>query len=397
MFERATRLCAMSPQMATTSPSRRPLRRRMVSASSSAWVGCSCVPSPPLMTEQCTFSESSWTAPDSEWRTTSRSICMAFSVIAVSISVSPLFTEEAATDMFMTSAPSRLPASSKLVRVRVESSKKRLIRVRPRRELLLRSTRRLVSMKCSARSSSAMMSARSMPSMPNRCRGTGRAEERAASDMAAGLYAGAGKSQASDFGFRAQPVAQDLGAVLAQDRRSLAIADRRLGETLGIADQRDRLGRARVCHLDQHAARRDLRIGEDRVEPVDRPAGHARALEQRHPVGAAALAHDRREPRHELGAVAHASGVAAKARVGTQLGAAGGAAEFLELSIIADSEDDVTVFRRESLVGHDGRMGVAPALGERARQQMALALVAQPGQGRIEQRQIDMLAAAAFV
>ena len=32
---------------------------------------------------------------------------MAFSVIAVSISVSPFFTEELATDMFMTSAPSR--------------------------------------------------------------------------------------------------------------------------------------------------------------------------------------------------------------------------------------------------------------------------------------------------
>ena len=38
---------------------------------------------------------------------------MAFSVIAVSISVSPFFTEELPTDMLMTSAPSRLPASSK--------------------------------------------------------------------------------------------------------------------------------------------------------------------------------------------------------------------------------------------------------------------------------------------
>ena len=57
---------------------------------------------------------------------------MALSVIAVSISVSPFFTEEVATDMFMTSAPSRLPASSNEVCVRVEASKKRLIRVRPR-------------------------------------------------------------------------------------------------------------------------------------------------------------------------------------------------------------------------------------------------------------------------
>ena len=55
MLERATRECRMSPQIATTSPSMRPLLRRMVSASSSAWVGCSCAPSPALTTEQSTL------------------------------------------------------------------------------------------------------------------------------------------------------------------------------------------------------------------------------------------------------------------------------------------------------------------------------------------------------
>ena len=40
MLERATRECRMSPQIATVSPAMRPLARRMVSASSSAWVGC---------------------------------------------------------------------------------------------------------------------------------------------------------------------------------------------------------------------------------------------------------------------------------------------------------------------------------------------------------------------
>ena len=66
---------------------------------------------------------------------------MAFSVAAVSSSVSPLFTEEVETDMLITSAPRRLPASSKLARVRVESSKNRLIRVRPRNEVALRLAR----------------------------------------------------------------------------------------------------------------------------------------------------------------------------------------------------------------------------------------------------------------
>ena len=132
MFERATRLCRMSPQIATMSPSSRPLRRRIVSASSSAWVGCSWLPSPALMTAQSTFSDSSCTAPDSGWRTTSTSGCIAFKVIAVSIMVSPLTIELTATAMLITSAPSRLPATSNEVRVRVEFSKKQLMIVRPR-------------------------------------------------------------------------------------------------------------------------------------------------------------------------------------------------------------------------------------------------------------------------
>ncbi len=63
MLERATRECSMSPQIATVSPESSPLWRRMVSASSSAWVGCSCAPSPALITEQPTFCASSSTAP----------------------------------------------------------------------------------------------------------------------------------------------------------------------------------------------------------------------------------------------------------------------------------------------------------------------------------------------
>jgi len=64
MFERATRECRTSPQITTINRSMRPLLRRMVSASSSAWVGCSCEPSPALITEQSTFLASSSTAPE---------------------------------------------------------------------------------------------------------------------------------------------------------------------------------------------------------------------------------------------------------------------------------------------------------------------------------------------
>ena len=88
-FERATRECSTSPQIATISPSMRPLRRRMVKASSSAWVGCSPVPSPALITGQSMMSATSRGAPLVPWRITRQSGRIAFSVRAVSSSVSP--------------------------------------------------------------------------------------------------------------------------------------------------------------------------------------------------------------------------------------------------------------------------------------------------------------------
>ncbi len=91
---------------------------------------------------------------------------MALSVIAVSISVSPLRIEEEETDMFITSAPSRLPASSNEACVRVETSKNRLIWVRPRSEARFFSTWRLSSTNSSARSSRPEMSVARKPFDP---------------------------------------------------------------------------------------------------------------------------------------------------------------------------------------------------------------------------------------
>ena len=58
------RLGADVMNMSTSSSSMRPLLRRMVSASSRACVGCSCAPSPALITEQSTLRASSSTAPE---------------------------------------------------------------------------------------------------------------------------------------------------------------------------------------------------------------------------------------------------------------------------------------------------------------------------------------------
>src|SRR5580704_2916092 len=95
---------------------------------------------------------------------------MALSVIAVSIRVSPLRTDDVLTAMFITSAPSRLPASSNEDWVRVEASKNRLIWVRPRSEARFFSICRLRSTNSSERSSRPLISSRESPSIPNRCR-----------------------------------------------------------------------------------------------------------------------------------------------------------------------------------------------------------------------------------
>src|ERR1700730_12348559 len=196
MLERATLEWAMSPQIATVSAAIGPLLRRMVRASSSAWVGCSWAPSPALMTEQSTLRASSSTAPEAWWRTTRISGCMALSVIAVSTRVSPLRMEDELTDMFITSAPSRLPASSNEDWVRVDASKNRLTWVRPRNDARFFSIWRLRSTNWPARSSSPTISSRESPSIPNRCRWCRTKDVFGAMFIKAGpigAFAGAGK------------------------------------------------------------------------------------------------------------------------------------------------------------------------------------------------------------
>ena len=121
----------MSPQIAIFKPSIFPIFIFIVIASNKAWVGCSLQPSPALITEQLTFLDKRFAAPESPCLITRRSGCIALSVIAVSIKVSPFFIAEFETFMFITSAPRRLPASSNDDKVLVELSKNKLICVFP--------------------------------------------------------------------------------------------------------------------------------------------------------------------------------------------------------------------------------------------------------------------------
>ena len=63
MFERATREWLTSPTIQMLRRSRDPKRRRSVNTSSSAWVGCSCLPSPALTTAASVQPATSWAAP----------------------------------------------------------------------------------------------------------------------------------------------------------------------------------------------------------------------------------------------------------------------------------------------------------------------------------------------
>src|SRR5467141_3403171 len=132
MLDRATRLCAMSPTMATVLPSSVPQRSRRLSTSSRPCVGCSWAPSPALITLARTARATSRGAPAAGWRTTSASAPMASRLRTVSSSDSPLETLEASFWKLSTSAPSAFAATSNELRVRVLLSKKSVITVRPR-------------------------------------------------------------------------------------------------------------------------------------------------------------------------------------------------------------------------------------------------------------------------
>jgi len=96
-------------------------------------VGCSWVPSPALMTCASTQPATWWHAPLAICRITRASTLIASMVITVSRRDSPLLVDEPLPVILIVSALIHLPAISKLLRVLVESSKNKLITVRPRR------------------------------------------------------------------------------------------------------------------------------------------------------------------------------------------------------------------------------------------------------------------------
>ena len=136
--------------------------------SSSPCVGCSWMPSPALTTLASSSRASSSADPEEEWRTTTVSTCIASMFLAVSTRLSPFCTLDVEPWKFTVSADSRLAASSKLVRVRVEDSKNRLAMVLPRSEGTFFTWRAETSLNDSAVSSSSSISPRLSSSSDSR-------------------------------------------------------------------------------------------------------------------------------------------------------------------------------------------------------------------------------------
>src|SRR3954469_5055727 len=108
-------------------------------------------------------------APEEPWRTTKMSACIAERFATVSRSDSPLLFEDTAMLRLITSAERRLAAISKVVRVRVDGSKKRLKTLFPRRSGTFFTSRSVTPAKDSAVSRICVRISRGRPSMESRC------------------------------------------------------------------------------------------------------------------------------------------------------------------------------------------------------------------------------------
>src|SRR6266511_1236527 len=198
MFERATRECRTSPTIATCRPSMRPNACWIVYRSRSACVGCWCFPSPALTMCAPVTRATSCGAPIDGWRMTITSGPYASSVSAVSLSDSPLSTADPDALIDITSAESRLAASSKLEEVRVDDSKKRFTTVRPRSVGSFFISRSRADSKERAVASSRSTSSRVRSAIEIRCRlpgGRGGSSSRTSRISVIGLFPLRGRNE----------------------------------------------------------------------------------------------------------------------------------------------------------------------------------------------------------
>ena len=108
--------------------------------------------------------------------------------------------------------------------------------------------------------------------------------------------------------------------------------------------------------------------------------------ERSDPFGGGAREKDFGEKSDQRLAIFDAIWILGEARIIGKIGSAEGKAEALPNVFAGGAQDQKTVSRRKTLIGHDGRMGVAPASGNLTADQIIAAGVDQRGDLGFEQR-----------
>ncbi len=168
------------------------------------------------------------------------------------------------------------------------------------------------------------------------------------------------------------------------------VADRRLRQAQRACN-RGQIPGQWVGKIDAHPARQDLGVPPDMLQIIDGSAGNACRFQGGEPPCAGSCTEQFLEDGNKRVTIGDAAAILCIARIGWEIGAAGDRAEAGELSVIAGSDDHVTVKGGENLVGNDVLVGIAGALGHLAGNQIVHVQHGQHRHLRIQQRDIDML------
>ena len=152
-----------------------------------------------------------------------------------------------------------------------------------------------------------------------------------------------------------------------------------------------------MLDLGHHAARQDLRIGEDLVVMQHRAGGDALGLQCRHPVGCAALGDFLLQEADDQLVVPDALGIGLEARIVGELRLADHGAELAEEILLGAADGQPAVGRLEHLVGRGAAMGLAELLRPLAVGEVVGGLVDAERHRGLEQRGFHPLALAGLL
>ena len=119
-----------------------------------------------------------------------------------------------------------------------------------------------------------------------------------------------------------------------------------------------------MIDLQQHVTVPHLRRGEDLIDGLHRRARDIRRGEHGHPVSRRAGKKYCREQSDQFLSISHAIGIFGEAGIVGEFRASKRGAETFPNRFAGGAEDQKIIGGLKTLVGHDGRMGVAPTAGD---------------------------------